>query len=173
MKLTLKYIGIGIVVVILSFIAMGLLHPTIEYESRTEIKAPIEKTFSLFNDTALMKNWMPGFSSITNISGNANEVGSKWKLVLVQKEEVYNMTETVTAFEKNKQFAFDMDNDVLVSNNNIAFSGDSTKTIIVAKTKVKGKNIFFRSMFVFSKPYFQEQQDLIYSQLKTMVETHP
>ncbi len=173
MKLALKYIGIGIAVVILSFIAMGLLHPTIEYETRTEIKAPLEKTFALFLDTALMKNWMPGFSSITNISGNVHEVGSKWKLVLVQEKEVYNMTETVTAFENNKGFSFDLDNDALVSNNDITFNGDSTKTIIVAKAKVKGKNIFLRSMFVFSKPYFQEQQDLIYSQLKTMVESHP
>jgi len=173
MKLALKYIGIGIAVVILSFIAMGLLHPTIEYETRTEVKAPLKKTFALFNDTTLMKNWMPGFSSITNISGNENEVGSKWKLVLVQKEEVYNMIETITAFENNKRFSYDLDNDIVFNNNDVTFNGDSTKTIVVAKTKVKGKNIFLRSMFVFSKPYFQEQQDLIYSQLKKMVESHP
>ncbi len=170
MKLALKYILIGIAVVILSFIAMGLLHPQIEYESRVEIKAPIEKTFYLFNDTSLMKNWMPGFQSITNVGGNVNTVGSKWKLVLKQNEEVFVMTETVTAFDPNKRFAFDLDNDVMTGTTDVLFTGDSIKTVIVARSTAKGKNFFMRSVFSFSKPYFKQQQDEIYVKLKSMVE---
>jgi uncharacterized protein YndB with AHSA1/START domain len=170
MKLALKYILIGVVVVALSFIGMGLLHPTIEYESRIEINAAVDKSFQLFNDTALMKKWMPGFLSLTKISGDANEVGSQWKLVLKQKEDVFEMMETVTAFETNKRFAFNLDNDVMTGTTEVLFDGDSLQTVLLAKSTAKGKNFLMRSVFSFSKPYFKQQQDDIYLQLKNTIE---
>src|SRR5436853_7852331 len=115
MKTALKYIGIGVIVVLLSFFTLGLLHPTQEYNFSVNVNAPAEKTFAVFNDTSRIREWMPNFRAIENISGNAGQVGSKWKMIFFDHDKEIVMTETVTAFSLNQRFSSNLSNDFISS----------------------------------------------------------
>ena len=170
MKKALKYIGIGILIAISSFFIMGLLHPDGEYTITIVVNAPVEKTFSVFNDTTRMREWMQGMVSMENISGGANEVGSKWKTTFRDHERDIVMTETVTGFKANELFAFNLSNDVMNSDNEIRFAAVGNTTEIKAHTKYRGGNLFWRSMFVFFEGSMKQQQQEMYELLKAVVE---
>ena len=170
MKKALKYIGIGALVAISSFFILGLIHPTGEYTNTTIVNAPLEKTFDIFNDTTRMREWMPGMVSMENISGGANEVGSKWKTTFRDGERDIVMTETVTAFKTNELFAFNLSNEVMNSDNEIRFTAKGNTTEIKAHCKYKGSNMFWRSMFVFFEGSMQQQQQEMYALLKKVIE---
>lgn len=137
------------------------------------VNAPLEKTFTLFNDTTKMKQWMPGFVSITNISGQPNTVGSKWKLVLEQDGQLFEMTETMTAFKQNEQFAFLLENEVLSNECTISFKPNDNQTEIISDNVVHGNNMLWKSAFFFFKDYFRETGQTTYDNLKKMIETTP
>ena len=84
----LRYILGLIVLLLIAFFTLGFLNPEISYETRTEIQASVEETFAVFNDPERMGEWLVGFHSMENISGNDNEVGSKWKLRFEENGEV-------------------------------------------------------------------------------------
>ena len=170
MKKALKYIGIGILIAISSFFIMGLLHPDGEYTTTIVINAPIEKTFSVFNDTTRMREWMPEMVLMQNISGAENEVGSKWKTIFRDHERDIEMTETVTGFKTNELFAFNLQNEVMNSDNEIRFAAVGNTTEIKAHTKYRGGNIFWRSMFVFFEGSMKQQQQEMYAMLKEVIE---
>jgi uncharacterized protein YndB with AHSA1/START domain len=170
MSTAFKYTLAGIAAVLLSFFSVGLIHPEIEYESKIAIHASPEKSFQVFTDTSLMHQWLPGFKSFSKISGDPLTAGTKHLLVLEQEGKVYEITETITDVKPNQRYAFDAVNSVLKSSNLLIFEGDSSQTLLTVQTRARGNNLFLRSLFVFTKPLFQQQQDTIYHQLKLTIE---
>lgn len=170
MKTALKYLGIGIIVVILSFFSLGLLHPTQQYSFTVDVSAPIEKTFSVFNDTSKTKEWISGFSRMENIKGTANETGSQWRMFFRDHDRDIVMTETVTDFKWNERFSFNIKNEVMDSDNEIRFSSKGSGTEISVFCKYKGGNIFWKSLFNFFNSSIIEQQKEQFKSLKKIVE---
>lgn len=170
MKRFFKITGTIILIVVIAFCSLGIIFPDHEYVITTTINAPVEKTFAVFNDTTRMKEWMLNFRSIENISGKPNEPGSKWKLTFFDHGREVVMTETMTAFEPNKVFAFDIENDVIYSRNDIRFVARNNQTDIITSVKYHGNNFFWRSMFVFFKSSIKDAQTGSYNLLKNLVE---
>ena len=93
------FILLGIILaLIIGFIAIGFIKPTYEGGVSVTVNAPVSTTFEYFNNPDNMAKWMDNFKSIENISGEKNQVGSKWKLVYDENGKDLVMTETVTAF---------------------------------------------------------------------------
>lgn len=167
------FILLGIIgTFIISFIAIGLIKPTYEGGITVTVNAPVSTTFAVFNDTANMRKWMDNFKRIENISGNQNQVGSKWKLVYDENGRDLVMTETVTAFEQDKLFAFDMEDEYYKMHIEIRFEEKDGKTIITQVDKGEGKNIPARSFVAImgSLGLMQKQQQGMYNKLKTLIE---
>ena len=59
-----KYLLAGIAVVVMGFVTMGLLHPTVKCETQIEIDTPQAWVYESATDTALMKQWLNGLQSI-------------------------------------------------------------------------------------------------------------
>jgi uncharacterized protein YndB with AHSA1/START domain len=173
MKTALKFIAIGFAVVLLSFLAMGLLHPELKYESMVEINATPEKTYAVFCDTSLMYKWLPGFVSFTNSNNQGRGVGSVWVLTFHENNKTFEVTETITALDENKRYSFVLNNEMFSGTNDLYFTGDSLKTTLRAASTMRGNTFLLRCMFAFSKPYFKQSQDETYSKLKSVVEAQP
>lgn len=170
-KILFTLLGI-IGALIIGFIAIGLIKPTYEGGITVTVNAPVATTFAVFNDTASMRKWMDNFKRIENISGDQNQVGSKWKLVYDENGRDLVMTETITAFEQDKLFAFDMEDEYYKMHIEIRFEEKDGKTIITQVDKGEGKNIPARSMVAImgSLGLMQKQQQGMYNKLKDLIE---
>ena len=152
---------------------IGILTPSISYKTSITVSASVEKAFSLFSDTSKMKDWTPGFVSISLDSGKPITQGSKMTLILIQEGQQYEMTETITTFIPHQQYSYLLENAVLHNQVDLFFISNGNSTIINVYNKVIGNNIIWRSVFFFYKKRLDEMNKEIYSNLKKMIESQP
>lgn len=167
----LKWVGGILAAIVVIFFLIGVFVPTFTYVSRIEVNAPVEHAWAVFNDESRVGEWMTGFKSIETISGNPNEVGSKFRLVFEEDGKEIVMTETMTAFEPHERFAFDLVNEVMNVNVDIRFASSGGKTEITATSLVDGNNIFWKSLLPLFKSGFEDRSQEMYDKLKTLIET--
>ncbi|MBI4930933.1 MAG: SRPBCC family protein [Bacteroidetes bacterium] len=170
MKKTLKYSGLVLFVIVITFFSLGIFIPSFEYENKVTVNKPIEQSFKIFNNVLKLSEWVPGFKGIRLLNGKQNEIGSKMELTLVQGSETYIVSQEITEFKENEVFAFSLDNDMLTNECKIKFINKGTSTEIISSNHITGKNIFWKSLFVFSHSYFKAQSKEMYDKLKEVIE---
>ncbi|HEY6160085.1 MAG TPA: SRPBCC family protein, partial [Bacteroidia bacterium] len=162
MKKFLKYFFIIVLALTLIFFSLGLIFCPVTYTNEVKVKSSNEHAFTVFMDMSKMPKWMNGFKKMELVDGFPFMKGSVYRLTLVQKGKEYVMTETLTGIKVFREFDFTIENDVLVNEVQILFAEQDGQTTITVKNKVKGKNIFWRSMFVMSKGYLKNTQQEMY-----------
>jgi len=78
----LKVLGIIFLLLILGFVVLGLVKPTVKYGHTITVDRPINEAWEIYNDDTQYSQWLKGFKSIDLISGTHGEVGSKYKVVV-------------------------------------------------------------------------------------------
>ncbi len=165
---------LGLVVgLALVFFAVGIFAPSFTYENKIEVNAPVEKAWAIFADPSRMGEWLTGFQSMETISGNPGEVGSKHRMVFVEDGEEMVIMEEVTAFQENELFAFTMDADPFMSDVEIRFAGDNTRTEITAINHIEGKNLIWKSVLRLMKSMVVNRGQEQYNKLKEIIESAP
>src|SRR3990172_2447569 len=164
------FILLGIIVALLAvFLVIGLVSPTYNDTVSVTVNAPASKTFAVFNNPENMGKWMGSFKSIRNISGAENEPGSKWELIFDENGSDLVMIETVTAFEQDKLFAFEIDDSFAKFNISIRFEENNGQTTITETTQGEGKSLPAKSMIAIVKGRIKKQKQEMYDKLKTLV----
>ena len=107
------------------------------------------------------------------ISGNPGEVGSKYRMIFVENGEEMVIMEEVTAFQENELFAFTLDADPLISDVEVKFRGNESKTEITATNHVEGKNLLWKSMLRIMKSMIANRGQEQYDKLKEIIESAP
>ena len=167
-----KYISLTFLILIFGFFAIGLFSNSISYQNKVIVNAPVEKAFVLFTDTTKMKEWLPGFISFTNDSGGNFNRGSKWKLILLQEGQRYEMEETMTVYEPNKQYSYILENIVLRNYVDVYFKANGNTTEITSHNLIKGNNLIWRSIFFFYEKDLFEKGEKTFEDLKKMIESN-
>lgn len=170
MKKFLIIAGILIVGLFAGFFLIGVISPTVTYESEVLVNKPVTESWSVFTDSTRMGEWLEGYKDQEQISGESNSVGSKYKMTFLQNGEEIILTEEITAYEELERFNFILEADALSSEVAISFSEESGRTRIHATSLVKGKNPIYRSMFALMKGTFAEQDQTAYDNLKLAIE---
>ena len=167
-----KFIAILFIVLIIGFFAIGLFSPSLTYQNSITVNAPVDKAFELFTDTVKMHEWIPGFISFTNESGGNFNRGSKWKLILIQEDQHYEMIETITAYVPNQQYSYNLENIVLRNQVDVYFKPIGNMTEIISHNLVTGNNLIWRSvLFFFEKELYNNGQES-FADLKKMIESN-
>lgn len=170
MKKIAVYFLISILLLVIIFFSLGIFIPSFSYESRIIVNKPVEQAFTVFNSPFALSEWVPGLKNVKWISGRQNEVGSKWEMTIELNGEIYVTTEELTAFKANEFFAFTLNSDALSSNVEVRFINKGNSSEIISSSKAEGKNIFWKSLFVFSKSVFSKRDKVMYDQLKKIIE---
>jgi uncharacterized membrane protein len=165
------FILLGIITtLIIGFIAIGFIKPVCKTQTSVTVNAPASKTFAIFNDTANMRVWMDNYKSIKHISGEKNEVGSKWELRFDENGRDMVIMETITAFEQDKLFAFEFEDEFAKFNVEIHFDEANGQTVISQTSTGEGKGMAARSMIAIMSGAIEKQQTGMYNKLKALVE---
>lgn len=157
----------------LIFFVTSFLTPS-EYKTEVIVKvdASIEKSFKVFTDETKMAEWITGFVSVENLTGENNAVGSTYKIVMNDEGREIIMTETITAFKENEYFAFDMENDDVFTAVDISFTPiDSSQTEIKAKSLFIPKAMFIKVLMPLFEEEMHKRQDSNYLKLKKVIES--
>ena len=173
MKKLLKYLGMTTLVIVIIFFSAGIIFPSVSYESKVTVNKSAETSFRVFTSAFKLFDWVTGLKGIGWIGGLQNEVGSKWKFIVTQNGNDYELIQTLKAFKKNEWFVSNSDNELFTDDVDVKFISKGTSTEIIATSTLKGKNIFWRSVFVFAKFYLHGNDQKMYNKLKEVIEKEP
>lgn len=166
----LKYLLFFILGLFLLTVIIGLIFPKFNYSNEVVINKPVEKVWNTFMDETKTSQWLDGYQSSKIIKGNHLEVGCVSKMKFISEGEQMEFTETITAIEPNKRFAFDMDAGVFLGHTEITLTPQGNGTKLTATNLVDGNNVMYDAMFYFFKNTFKENGQKSYDNLKALVE---
>lgn len=145
----LLYLIVFLVIASIAFIAVGFIHPTVNYGHEITVNKSIKEAWAVQQDESKFGQWLEGFKSIDLIEGEAGTVGSKYKVVVNPGEgqEDFIMTETVMSVKEFDHMTMNFDSDMMLFDQTTSFTEADGKTTIKTDSKVSGKGMMMRSMF--------------------------
>jgi len=168
-----KWIAIILGLVCAAFIAIGFFKPEVSVVNSTVINRSPEVVWRVFTDTARAKEWMTGLDSIQTISGGHLQPGSVHKLVFIDSGRRMDLTETVTAVEPNRLFAFDSSMEEMHGTTNVILAPKDAGTTLTFESVYRGNSIVWRSMMVVMQHSIEERGSNDLAKLKLLVEKEP
>ncbi len=165
------WILLALVVLIVLFFSVGLVKPHIQYESKVTVERPVDRSFIVFIDGSKMDQWLTGFKGIQLVSGMPNFPGSIFNLTLEINGREVTLKEEVLDFRWNELFSVRIQHDFMTIENVNEFVAEGMKTEITATYRLTGKNIFWRSVLVFSRGKMKQRAQNDFDSLKRVIES--
>lgn len=166
----LKYVLGILALLILVFIALGFLIPTISYNSEIIVDKSIEESWAVMNDESKTNQWLKGITKTEHIGGEKGAIGAMTKYTFNDNGEESIIVETIKSIRSNEYIAmdFEMEN-VMNMAYEIEFLESDGKTKIKSSTVTKGTGILMRSMMSFMKNSMKAQEDENLNNLRTLI----
>jgi hypothetical protein len=168
----LKRIFLVLVVLLLVLLSLGIFFPHFNYGNEITIRRSPQLCWDVYTDTTAMHGWIPGFESLRLKKGQPWQAGSEYEFVITEGERMV-MQRTIDQVTPASSISFNLNNDVLISEYTVTFTGDSTHTILATDYQVTGKNIFMKSVLYLSKPYLKNADEQMLLSLKKIIESKP
>ena len=145
----LKILFYVILSLIVIFLLVGFMHPTVSYGHEINVDKPVKEAWAVTQDDSKYNQWLDGFQSIELISGENGAVGSKYKVIVNpgDGQDDFEMIETVVSLKEFDHVTLNFDSDMMDFEQTISVSGSGNKASVKTESKVRGKNIIMRSMF--------------------------
>src|SRR5450631_1243090 len=148
MKKAILYILGFVALLIAGFFCIGFIVPAIEYTTTIGINRPRDFTWNVIRER---KDWIYGFKSFEQVSGQPNEVGSRARIIVVRDGREMYFDSELLAIKPPEMSVTELTNDMLTHDATVNLTENNGKTTIVSNEKITGKNAFLRSLFVLMK----------------------
>ena len=171
----LKYLFIGVAVLLLIFFAVGFIHPKVHYSHEIQVNKALKEAWAVTQDDSKFHLWLEGFESIELIEGEKNAIGSKYRVVVNPGEEqdAFEMIETVTSLQEFDHVTLDFDSDFGDFVQTISFAETNDGTSIKTENDVIAEGLFTKSMFALMEMLgstFTKQEAKNINALKKVIE---
>jgi uncharacterized membrane protein len=166
----LKVFGLIVLLLFIGFLAIGLFSGDQEYETEIEINKPVSEVFYWFNNHESLSKWIPEVESFEPIKETSNKIGSEYKMLVNNEGKLMEIYETLTAFKENEQIEMEFVAGWMTKYNHFTFEETNMGTLLKAKYRVKGNNIFAKSMFAFFTKMFKQIDETNLSRFKEFTE---
>jgi uncharacterized protein YndB with AHSA1/START domain len=166
----LKYILLIIIALVAIFFLVGLISPTVSYQSEISVDATANQAWSAMTDESTMSQWLNGYQRTELLEGDENAVGSKSNIYFMEDGNEMVITETITDIQPNKRMAMDFAMAFMSMKYDMTFTETNGKTTITTNTSATGNGAFAKSMTAMMKSAMKEQEDENLQKLKKVVE---
>lgn len=165
-KTALMIIFIGI----LFYIIIGLLTPPVSKEVEMELEKSVEEVFSTFTDQSNMTKWVPGLTSVKQVSGRPNTIGSISEFVFERDGIEIPILVKIYDYKEDESMNLTLTHDKLVSNVQIKVvpSGDNTKLYI--SYQIEGNSLTTKTAMPFIRPLIKKYSEMDIEKLKNRLE---
>ncbi|MDX6747795.1 SRPBCC family protein [Polaribacter sp. PL03] len=167
---TIKVILIIISVLVLAFLATGLVIKDTSYSAKISIEKPLNEVFSNFMEIDSVKNWVPDIQSVEVVNNNPGITGNIYNVVVLNQGQEINMTKKIMAYVPNEKVTFFYDAENMLKKDDFLFSEENGKTIITLNARCQSESFIMACMFPYFKGTFQKQDQSYLNNFKTFVE---
>lgn len=171
----LKYLIYLLVALVLIFLAVGWMNPSVSYGHEVVADKPVIEAWAVSQDESKYSQWLDGFESIELLSGEHGKIGAKYKVVVDpgDGQAKFEMIETVVSIEEFDHVTMNFDSDFMDFEQTMTFEEADGKTSVKTDSKVMAKNIITRSMFAVMEMFggsFKKQEAKNIEALKKLIE---
>lgn len=152
------------------YLIIGLLTPPISQEVIVEIEQPAEEIFTTLINQSNMTKWVPGLTSINQVSGKPNAVGSVSEFIFERDGMKIPILVKINDYKENESMNLTLTHAKLVSNVQIKVLsfGDNSKLDI--SYKIKGNSLMTKTAMPFIKPLIKKYSEMDLEELKKLLE---
>lgn len=169
MKL-LKYILGILALLIVLFLLLGLIKPTLTYECKTSVNKPLAEAWAVSQDEEKLPEWLDGFQKVEHISGSPGAVGAISDIYFITDGQEMTIRETITSVIPNKSVAMVFASDFMNMNYKIMMNAVGGKTIIHSTSTCEGNGLISKSLVALMKSYIITQEETNLANLKKVIE---
>ncbi len=166
----IKYSLAIVLALIILFLAMGFITPSIEYNCEVQINKPAIEVWAVMSDESKVSDWIKGYKSSELISGTPNTLGAVTKIYIEENGTEMSMQETITALEPNKRMAMNFTMDFMDMDYDMRLEDKGAYTIIKTNSKTVGNGMIAKSMISFMPSSMEAQEIENLGNLKRLVE---
>lgn len=141
---------------IIVFFSTGIFIKETTYTCQVLVDKPLQQVFTVFNDTAKIKNWIPEIKSLKVITTTPNRIGSVYEMVANNRGQEITMTESVLEYEENKKVSHYVDAQNMLKTDRYTFFSESGKTKIILQSSCQSNSYIISCIFPYSKGIFKE-----------------
>ena len=154
---TIKLILIIISIVVVAFLATGLLVQQTNYSATVSIDKPIDEVFSNFMQIDSVKNWIPDIKSVKPVNINPGITGSVYDVVVLNQGQEIVMTEKIMAYVLNEKVTLFYDAENMLKKDDYLFSEENGITTITLNAACQSESFIMACMFPYFRGTFQAQ----------------
>ncbi len=155
---------------IIGFFSTGILVKETTYTCEVSVDKPLQEVFTVFNDTAKIKNWIPEIKSLKAIKLTPNKTGSIYEMVVDNKGQEITMTEEVLAYEENKKVSLYFDAQNMLKTDRYTFSLENGKTKVTLQSSCQSNSYLISCIFPYFKGNFKEIDQGYLNNFKAYIE---
>lgn len=167
---TIKIILIIISVLVLAFLATGLIVKETTYSAKVEIDKPLVEVFNNFSKIDSIKNWIPEVQSVEVVKKNPGITGSIYNVVVINQEQEINLTEKIVAYVPNEKLTLFYDAENMLKKDDYLFTEKNGKTTITLNANCQSDSFIMACMFPYFKSTFKEQDQTYLNNFKDFIE---
>ncbi|MFQ3306740.1 MAG: hypothetical protein ACI9JT_002360 [Polaribacter sp.] len=167
---TIKVILIIISILVLTFLATGLLVQQTTYAAKVSIEKPIADVFSNFMQIDSVQNWIPDIKSVKPVNINPGVTGSIYDVVVLNQGQEIVMTEKIMAYVPNEKVTLFFDAENMLKKDDYLFSEQNGITTITLNAACQSESFIMACMFPYFKGTFQAQDQSYLNNFKEFLE---
>ena len=167
---TIKVILIIISIVVVAFLATGLLVQQTNYSATVSIDKPIDEVFSNFMQIDSVKNWIPDIKSVKPVHINPGITGSVYDVVVLNQGQEIVMTEKIMAYVLNEKVTLFYDAENMLKKDDYLFSEENGITTITLNAACQSESFIMACMFPYFRGTFQAQDQSYLNNFKKFLE---
>jgi len=167
---TIKVILIIISIVVVAFLATGLLVQQTNYSATVSIDKPIDEVFSNFMQIDSVKNWIPDIKSVKPVNINPGITGSVYDVVVLNQGQEIVMTEKIMAYVLNEKVTLFYDAENMLKKDDYLFSEENGITTITLNAACQSESFIIACMFPYFRGTFQAQDQSYLNNFKKFLE---
>ena len=166
----LKYILGIIAVLVIIFLALGLLKPEISYDCEIVVDKPISESWAVTQDEEKLKDWLPTIQKIEHISGTPGTVGAVSDVHFDNDGQMMTIRETITDLVPEKSISMTYTSDFMNMDYTLNMADENGKTKIYTSTTTEGNGMISKSMMVLIAGSIEAQEETNLANLKETIE---
>ena len=167
---TIKVILIIISILVVAFLATGLLIKQTSYSAEVTIDKPLPAVFSNFMQIDSVKNWIPDIKSVEVVLKNPGITGSIYNIIVLNQGQEIAMTEKIMAYIPNEKVTLFYDAENMLKKDDYLFTEKNGQTIVTLNASCQSESFIMACMFPYFKSTFQEQDQSYLNNFKEFIE---
>lgn len=166
----LKYAFGILLVVVVAFMAIGLIKPTVTYECEIVVEKPTDESWAVLQDPEKLSEWLDGFQKIEHISGTPGTMGAVSKVYFDDNGQSMEILETITDIVQNESMSMKYESDFMDMDYKLNLVSVNGQTKIHSITTANGNGLISKSIMALMASSLIEQEETNLSNLKKTIE---